>query len=721
MVARLFCALSLFGLSSLAAAEDAPKVDDPRLWLEEVEGEQALEWVRAENERTVAAYTGSESFSKTEARMLAAFDSDDKIPVVTERGGLLYNFWRDAEHQKGVWRRTTRDSYKTDSPEWEVILDVDALAEKEGESWVWHGANCLAPAYERCLISLSPGGSDADTVREFDVPTKSFVEGGFELPLAKSDVDWLDIDHLFVGTDWGEGSLTESGYPRVSKRWTRGTPLASAETVFEGQTEDIGVWVQHSAIYKGGVETYPRDFVWQATTFFTGKFYELTDDGPVQVEKPDHTMANVHGKNLFFEPREDWEIDGTTYPAGSLLVTDYKKWMKGKRKVISLYTPTETTSLQGWEVIDDQVVLTILDTVRTRFELLTPGKKAWATEPLKGLPELARVSVSAVDSDNSKELWVDVTDYLTPSSFGVITPGGELEVLKESPSFFQADGYTVTQHMATSKDGTKIPYFQVAPETIPDGGLPTLLYGYGGFEVSLLPRYSAAAGIGWIERGGVYVVANIRGGGEFGPRWHQAALKEKRHKAYEDFAAVGEDLVKRGVTTVPQLGIQGGSNGGLLMGNMYTTYPDHWGAVVCQVPLLDMKRYTKLLAGASWAGEYGDPDSPEDWAFLKNYSPYHNVAADTKYPPILFTTSTRDDRVHPGHARKMAHLLSESGLNLSYYENIEGGHGGAANNAQQAFMRTLAYEYLWRNLTGDAPEMGPHPGQAAEETEAPAE
>ena len=307
-----------------------------------------------------------------------------------------------------------------------------------------------------------------------------------------------------------------------------------------------------------------------------------------------------------------------------------------------------------------------------------------------------------------------VTDYLTPSTLGVITPGGELEPLKSSPSFFEAAGYTVTQHFAKSKDGTEIPYFQVAPSEVPDGGLPTLLYGYGGFEVSLLPSYNSSAGIGWLERGGVFVVANIRGGGEFGPRWHQAALKEKRHKAYEDFAAVGEDLVKRGVTTVPQLGIQGGSNGGLLMGNMYTTYPDHWGAVVCQVPLLDMKRYTKLLAGASWAGEYGDPDDPEQWAFLEQYSPYHNVDAEKAYPPILFTTSTRDDRVHPGHARKMARLLADSGLSMAYYENIEGGHGGAANNAQRAFMRSLTYEFLWRNLTGTAPQLGPHAGEASE-------
>ena len=720
MVARPLL-LTLALLPTLALAQEAPPPEDTRLWLEEVEGDEALDWVRAQNARTVEAYSKAESFGKTEARMREAFDSNDKIPSVVQRGEWLYNFWRDGDHPRGIWRRTSWASYRTDAPEWEVVLDVDALAEKEGESWVWHGADCLKPAYERCIVKLSPGGSDADVAREFDVPSKSFVDGGFELPLAKSDTYWVDIDHLFVGTDFGEGSLTESGYPRVARLWTRGTELSAAPTVFEGNKEDIASVAYHTSVFDGDTELYPHNFVYQALTFFTNDMYEIVDGEAIKVDKPTHTVAQVHGKHIYFELREDWTIDGTTYAAGSLLVADYKKWMKGKRKVIQLFEPTDRTSLRSWEATKDHLVLTILDTVRTRVEVLTPGKKVWERAPMADLPQLARVSVSAVDADHSNQLWVNVTDYLTPSTLGVIEPGGTLEVLKETPAFFTAEGYTVTQHMAKSKDGTEIPYFQVAPDTIPDGGLPTLLYGYGGFEVSLLPRYSSGAGIGWIERGGVYVVANIRGGGEFGPRWHQAALKEKRHKAYEDFAAVGEDLVKRGVTTVPQLGIQGGSNGGLLMGNMYTTYPDHWGAVVCQVPLLDMKRYTKLLAGASWAGEYGDPDDPEQWAYLKNYSPYHNVKPDTDYPPILFTTSTRDDRVHPGHARKLAHLLGESGENIAYYENIEGGHGGAANNAQKAFMKTLAYEFLWRQLTGDAPELGPLPGEAVEEAAAPAE
>ena len=714
---RRWSLLLLLGAAPAVAQETAPTTDtDSRLWLEEVDGEEALEWVRQHNARTKAAYANSEGFSKTEARMLAAFDSDDKIPSVSDQNGLLYNFWRDAGHPRGVWRRTTWESYKTDSPEWDVIIDLDALAEAEGESWVWHGASCLPPEYDRCLISLSPGGTDADVVREFDVSDRAFVEGGFALELAKSQTSWIDIDHIFVGTDFGEGSLTDSGYARIAKRWTRGTPLESAEVIYEGKKEDIYVVPVHSSLFEDGVEKHARDFVFQGLTFFTNDLYEVTEGGMVKVDKPDHTSASVQGRFVYFELRKDWELNGTTYVGGSLLVANYDDWMAGKKKLTVLFEPTETTSLQRWSKTKNHLVLTVLDNVRTRVEVLTPDKegKSWARAPMAGLPELARVSVSPVDSDSSDKMWAWVTDYLTPSSLGVIEMGGELDVLKQSPSFFEVDGYTVSQHFATSKDGTKIPYFQVSPETIPDGGLPTLLYGYGGFEISLLPNYSSSVGIGWLERGGIYVVANIRGGGEYGPSWHQAALKEKRHKAYEDFAAVGEDLVKRGITTVPQLGIQGGSNGGLLMGNMYTTYPKHWGAVVCQVPLLDMQRYTKLLAGASWAGEYGDPDDPEQWAYLKNYSAYHNVDEATEHPPILFTTSTRDDRVHPGHARKMASLIGDLDKKVVYYENIEGGHGGAANNAQNAYMRTLAYDFLWRQLTDSAPELGALPSAPAE-------
>lgn len=694
-------ALLLPVLIASVHAEDAPTTDDPRLWMEDVEGEAALEWVRARNAETQGAYADEPAFKDIEARILAALDSDARIPYVSEMDGQLYNFWKDSDHPQGVWRRTTWDSYRSDSPEWEVIINLDALSEEENQRWVWHGADCLRPAFDRCMVELSPGGSDASVIREFDLNTQTFVTDGFVLPEAKSEVSWIDEDHLWVGTDFGEGSLTDSGYARTARVWTRGTALSEAILGFEGEKTDVWAGAWHD-----DTPGEDREFAGRAVTFFTDQLFENIGGEWVKIDKPDHTEAKVKGRYIYFEPREDWEIGGVTHKAGSLLVANYKMWKKGRHKPSVLFTPTETTSLAGWTTTETQLVLEILDDVRSRVEVMHIRGRGMGKDrrPIEGLPELGKISVWAVEPHESNDLWVQLTDYLTPSSLGIIEWGGTPEVLKQSPAFFDASNRTVTQHFATSKDGTRIPYFEVAPAEVPEGGVPTLLYGYGGFEVSLLPGYSAHAGIGWIEQGGVYVVANIRGGGEYGPRWHQAALKENRNKAYEDFAAVGEDLVKRGVTTTEQLGIMGGSNGGLLMGNMYTTYPDHWSAIVCAVPLLDMRRYTKLLAGASWAGEYGDPDDPAQWAYLKQYSPYHNMNASQDHPPILFTTSTKDDRVHPGHARKMAELARSMGKNVSYFENIEGGHGGAANNTQQAFMRTLAYRFLWRQLTGTAPE-----------------
>lgn len=679
----------LLSLVSLALAEDA----DPRLWLEDVTGDAALTWVRSQNDQTVNRYAHTPNFEATQQRILAALNSDARIPYGEKIGGKLYNFWQDGEHVQGLWRRTTLESYRSENPQWETVLDLDALSKAEGQTWVWHGANCLAPSEVRCLLTLSPGGSDASVVREFDLSTNSFVKDGFSLPAAKSDVDWVDADHIYVGTDFGEGSLTASGYPRTTRLWARGTPLSAAKVVYEGKAEDISVM----AIHDEG-DTIPRDVVYRSTTFFTNETFLRGKKGLTKVEKPDDCDVTFDGPHIYFANRSDWTIGGTVHPAGSLLVADAKAWMKGKQAVTALFTPTATTSLSNWTLTPHHVVLEVLDNVRVRVEVLTATDSGYSRAPLADMPELGDISVWPVHGDTEDTLWITTTNYLTPTTLLLGEPMGKPAVIKRSPSFFKADGLVVRQHFATSKDGTKVPYFEVGPEQTPAGGLPTLLYGYGGFEVSLLPAYSAAAGIAWLERGGVYVVANIRGGGEYGPAWHQAALREKRHTAYEDFAAVGEDLVRRGVTTPKKLGIMGGSNGGLLMGNAYTTYPDHWGAVVCQVPLLDMKRYTKLLAGASWAGEYGDPDVPADWEFLQRYSPYHKVDPKIDYPPILFTTSTRDDRVHPGHARKMAHLLLESGEAVSYYENIEGGHGGAANNAQQAFMRTLGYEFLWDKL-----------------------
>ena len=695
-----------FLLVTAMAAEE-----DPRLWLEEVDSDKALTWVREQNEDAKSKLV-DDAFEAHKKQLLEIYDSDDKIPYVGKRGDFVYNFWKDADHERGLWRRTTLDSYQTDAPEWDTILDLDALGEKEGENWVYKGVTCLYPEYDRCLISLSRGGADATVVREFDVSDRDFVADGYQLPEAKARVSWIDQDTVYVATDFGDGSLTESGYPRIVKRWTRGTPVEEAETVYEGEVQDIsvGAWHDHTPGYE-------RDFVYRGTTFYTNEMYEVTKKGLVKIEKQDDANATVHKKWIFFELRSDWEVDGTTYKQGSLIVADYKKYQKGKATFEVLFEPSETTSLLSWSTTQNYLVLNILDNVKNRVDLLIPAKKGpWTSLPVTGLPEGAQVSAWPVDELEGDKLWFDVDGYLTPAGLWLAEIGeSPPKMVKQTPSWFDASPFEVSQHFATSKDGTKIPYWQIAPKDLKEGEAnPTILYGYGGFEVSMLPGYSGTIGKSWLEKGGVYVVANIRGGGEFGPRWHQAALKEKRHRAYEDFAAVAQDLVERGVTKPQSLGIKGGSNGGLLMGNMYTLYPELFGAVVCQVPLLDMKRYTKLLAGASWAGEYGDPDDPEQWAFIKTFSPYHNIDADKDYPPILFTTSTRDDRVHPGHARKMGHALIEAGKDVTYYENIEGGHGGAANNEQTAFMQALSYAFLWEKLTEQ-----PEAADAGEDTGSP--
>jgi len=677
-----------------SASASAPEID-PNLWLEDVTGERALAWVRERNAASVAELAATPTFKMLEGEILAILDSDKKIPFVAKRGEHYYNFWKDKLHARGLWRRATLAEYRKAEPKWETVIDLDALGKAEGENWVWHGADCLRPAYTRCLVSLSRGGADADVVREFDVPTKSFLKDGFTVPEAKNSVGWIDADTLFVGTDFGPGSMTSSGYPRTARRWARGTALADAPTVFEGKPDDVAAYAFHDP-----TPGYERDVYGRFITFYTNELSVLRDGQPVRIDKPDSANANLHREWLFIELRDDWTVGGKTFKAGSLLATRFEAFMAGERAFEVLFEPTERTSLAGYAPLRSRLILNVLDNVRSRLSVLTPTRKGWKRAPLPGVPALGSVGASAVDPDESDDYFLTTHDFLTPSTLALGTAGrGQARMLKQLPAFFDATGLMASQHEAVSKDGTRVPYFQIARQGLAlDGANPTLLYGYGGFEVSQTPSYSGGRGKGWLERGGVYVLANIRGGGEFGPRWHQAALKANRHKAYEDFAAVAEDLIRRRVASPERLGALGGSNGGLLIGNMLTRYPQLFGALVCQVPLLDMQRYSKLLAGASWMGEYGDPDKPDEWEFIKTFSPYHNLAAGTAYPRTLFTTSTRDDRVHPGHARKMVARMQEQGHAVLYYENIEGGHGGAANNQQQAFMSALAYEFLWREL-----------------------
>ena len=688
-------AMSTAGTAAAGDAPKAPAPEDRYLWLEDVTGDKALDWARARNAES-AAVQETGGFAALEKRILDILDSDARIPYVEKLGPWYYNFWRDAKNPRGLWRRTTLAEYRKEHPAWETVIDLDALGAAEKENWVWNGADCLKPEYKRCLVSLSRGGADASVVREFDLESKAFEKDGFFLPEAKSDTGWLDADTLYVGTDFGPGSMTASGYPRIAKVWKRKTPLEKAETVYEGRVEDISV-----VAVRDHTKGFERDFVVRGITFFTNEMFLRRDGKLVKIEKPDSANASVWRDVLLLELRDDWALGGTTYPAGALLAADFEGFLKGERRFDRLFEPTERTSLAGFSPTRNHVLVNELDNVRNRVYVRTRQDGRWTREALPGMPAFGTVTASALDDEESDDYFMNTTDYLTPTSLSFGTVGkGVPEKLKQLPAFFDATGLDVSQHEAVSKDGTKIPYFQVARANLAlDGKSPTLLYGYGGFEIPMVPGYSGGVGSAWLEKGGAYVVANIRGGGEFGPRWHKAALKAHRHKAYEDFIAVAEDLVRRKVTTTPHLGIQGGSNGGLLMGNMLTMRPDLFGAVVCQVPLLDMRRYHTLLAGASWMGEYGNPDDPQEWDFIRTFSPYHNLKEGVKYPPTLFMTSTRDDRVHPGHARKMTALMLEAKQDVLYYENIEGGHGGAANNKQSAHMNALAYSFLWQRLS----------------------
>ena len=715
-MSRTHPALLLAGLLSAAVGAQtvnpespapAATQDDPYLWLEDVTGDKALDWVRERNAESQKTLEGDLAFKSLESDLLAILDSDDKIPYVGKQGEYYYNFWKDKKNQRGLWRRTTLAEYRKDDPQWETLLDLDALNKAEGENWVWHGENCLRPKdktapWTRCLLALSRGGADADVTREFDLSTKQFVKDGFFRPEAKGALGWIDEDTVYVFTDFGDGTLTSSGYPRIVKEWKRGTPLAEAKVVYEGTDADMYISAFHD-----DTPGYERDFVSRTIAFYNDELYLRGGDGKlVKIDAPNSANKSVFRDWITLELREPASFGGKEYAAGSLLAAKFDDFMAGKRDMQVVFAPDERSSLAGFGATRDYYFINVLEDVKNRIYQVTPGKDGWTREALPGMPAFGTVGIGAIDDEESNDYFLTVTDYVTPTTLLIGTIGGDApQPLKQLPAFFDASDLSISQNFATSKDGTKIPYFMVSKKGIEkNGSNPTLLYGYGGFEVSLTPGYSAGVGRGWLSQGGVYVVANIRGGGEYGPRWHQAALKSNRLRAYEDFAAVAEDLIAQKITSSKHLGIQGGSNGGLLMGNMTVLYPQLFGAVVCQVPLLDMKRYHKLLAGASWMAEYGDPDKPEEWEFIQTFSPYQNVKAEVDYPPVLFTTSTRDDRVHPGHARKMMARMKEQEHDVTYYENIEGGHGGAADNKQLAHMQALAYTFLKQHLfDADAP------------------
>lgn len=712
------------------------------MWLEEVQGEDALGWVREQN-KVALDRIGDPEGSASYDRILSILDSKDKIPHVRRIGKdgeeLYYNFWTDDSHRKGIWRRTTLESFKTEAPEWEEVLDVDALAEAEGISWVWHGADVLDEgdegAFDIALLTLSPGGSDASVVREFNLITKKFIppeDGGFYVPEAKSSVGYRSRDELLVGTDFGEGSMTDSGYPRTCRSWKRGTPLEDATLIYDDALkEDISAG--QYLYFDRGVW---HEFKYRSMTFYTSEqFYRAGDphtasaEGAPFVKVPvqDDASVSTFRDSATITLRSDWAPDGApgnpTYAAGSLLALPLSELMEGNfANITQLFEPSARTSLESNTGTRNFMVLCVLDNVKASLKFWRYGEGGtWSLLEGGGdVPVGCNIHLSAVHPDATDEVFVTRYGYIEPDtmSMGSVANGlADTVALKARPHMFDAAGLTVQQFMATSADGTQVPYFvQHRKDIALDGSHPTLLDGYGGFEISMTPSYSAAVGASWLEKGGIKVIGCIRGGGEFGPTWHQAALKEKRYKAFEDYEAVARDLIERGFTSPRHLACIGGSNGGLLVGNMLTRQGAAlFGSIVCQVPLLDMFRYHKLLAGASWMAEYGDPEKPEEWEFLQNHSPYQRLqdvclkeGSTWECPEVLFTTSTKDDRVHPGHARKMVKALLDieaAAPRVSYWENIEGGHGGAADNKQRAYMWALTYNFLWKTIGAGAAKL----------------
>ncbi|MDO5743194.1 MAG: prolyl oligopeptidase family serine peptidase [Micrococcaceae bacterium] len=711
------------GLDAPAPREDTvgrSASEDKFLWLEQLDSGEAMNWVLEQNARTEDELF-DDDFAATREGILTVLDAADRIPMVTKRGAYYYNFWRDSLHPKGLWRRTSWASYQQQDPAWEILLDIDALAKAEGIDWVFSGAQLLRPApgneYSRALLKLSPDGGDQVRVREFDMSSLSFVQGGFDLPVAKTNVSWADPDTLLVATDFGEGSLTLSSYARTVRRLVRGGDLSTAEEIFAVDQAHVLAYVAHDS-----TPGFERDVAHDVIDFYNSKTFVRRGDDWVHLAVPTDVGVSLHRGWVLFSPQTPWTHAGVTHVPGSLVLADLEGFLAGTAALRDIFVPTDSTSLQSIGFTANHILLNTLKDVSSEILICDPNR-GFALRTLDLGSPLHSFGISPVDDEDPEcgdDFWLTLSGFLTPSTLargtvssmesGNTTP----RRIKSAPARFDSSAFVVSQHFAVSDDGTRVPYFQVSPRVLPlDGKNPVLMNGYGGFQTSLTPSYLGALGPGWLARRtaegrhGTYVVANIRGGGEYGPRWHRAALREKRHRAYEDFAAIARDLMSRGVTSREHLAATGRSNGGLLMGNMITGYPELFGAISCGVPLLDMRRYTRLAAGHSWIAEYGDPDVPEEWEFVRTFSPYHRLddalPEGTCYPASLIWSATSDDRVGPVQARKMAAKMMDMGVgNVRYHESLDGGHAGASDNGATATMLSTSYEFLWRNVTGQA-------------------
>ena len=662
---------------------------DPYLWLEEVEGKKSLAWVEEQNEETFTRYTETNAFKEKYERIKKDLNDDERIPSAYYQNGEMYNFWRDEKNVRGVWRKTSFKSYLKDEPIWENILDIDQLANDEGINWLYKGADCLAPEYKRCLIRLSDGGTDAVTIREFDLEEKKFVKDGFNTYPSKQNASWINEDQILIGADFGEGTMNESGYPMQVKLWNRGESLEEAKIFFSGSYEKIFnfpfVSIRPDGKYYGIIE---------GPTFFSEVLHLFDGEKLIKINLPQ--MIDIHGffnESLILSIEEDWEI----FKSGSLLEINVNSLLANsidESDVKIIFEPDGQRFISGVSIGKHQLMVSMLENVNGIITRFLKKDDRWDSKDIEGFQN-STMNIYGQDvwSDNS---FISVSNFLEPSSIYHASDGADYKKIKSRKNSIDPEKYRVEQNFVSSADGTSIPYFLISRKGINlDGKNPTILYGYGGFQISKPPSYlGGSIAEYWLNSGGVYVVSNIRGGGEYGPAWHQSALKENRQRAYDDFIAIAIDLIEKGITSKDHLGIEGRSNGGLLVGATFTQRPDLFNAVICGVPLLDMYRYDKLLAGASWVDEYGDPDNPEEWEFIREYSPYQNLKKGTEYPEVFFYTSTKDDRVHPGHARKMAKKMTDMGSPIVYYENTEGGHAGTSNIDQFSFLLALQLAYL---------------------------
>ena len=669
--------------------------EDKYLWLEEIDGPKALEFVEKQNKATVEELSAEKDYQAIYNKSLKIYNSSERIAYPTIYGNYVYNFWKDEDHVRGIWRRSLLESYTNGNPVWETLLDIDELLKEDDIKWVYKGSSGLYPDYNRFLVRLSKGGGDAVVTKEFDVDKKQFIENGFSIDESKGSASYIDENTLIVATDFGEGTMTNSGYPKQVKLWKRGTSLKDAQLIYEGESTDA--FMTYGYVLRDGTQAYT--LVRRSLTTFSEQTFVWMHNKIIKLDIPEDASTNGILNNQFIiQLKSDWKVNAKTYKTGTLLSLNFTELLKGNKQVQVIVEPDAFSSISGVSTTKNKLLVNLLTNVTGQLYIYSFINGKWTSQKVN-TPDFGTIGVVGTD-DISDKYFLVFTNFITPTTlYYADASNNTLKVHQSLPAFFDASTYEVTQYKAKSKDGTMVPYFMVAAKDMKNNGTnPALVYAYGGFEISLSPFYAATYGVSWLDKGGVFVLANIRGGGEYGPKWHQTAIKEKRQNAFDDLYAVSEDLIAKKVTAPKHLGAMGGSNGGLLVGVAFTQRPDLYNAIVSQVPLLDMQRYNKLLAGASWMGEFGNPDIPEEWAYIKKYSPYHNLKEGMDYPEVFFYTSTRDDRVHPGHARKMVAKMNDMGYKTYYYENTEGGHAGSSTNEQRAKSDALMFSYLLMKL-----------------------